>query len=226
MSGNSPNTTKRKLPSNHHDEKNKKTHVQVKAEKMDNSDMNSNCLCGICFDHKKETEMFRGSKCNHPFCADCISKHVAAQIQQNALKVNCPKPNCGVELEPEYLNPILPEEVIVRLESARCESLIAGLPKTYCPFKDCSVLLVDDGGEVVTTAECPSCHRLFCAQCLVPWHAGLNCKEYLTPADRKVEKDLDRKFLDLAKNNMWQRCPKCNFYVQRTSGCEHMACRF
>jgi len=34
---------------------------------------------------------------------------------------------------------------------------------TYCPFKNCSVLLVNDGDDVVTSAECPSCHRLFCA---------------------------------------------------------------
>ncbi|GJS10840.1 zinc finger, C6HC-type containing protein [Tanacetum coccineum] len=41
---------------------------------------------------------------------------------------------------------------------------IQGLNSTG-PFKDCSALLVDDGGEAVTSSECPHCNRLFCAQC-------------------------------------------------------------
>ncbi|GAU24887.1 hypothetical protein TSUD_116110 [Trifolium subterraneum] len=32
-----------------------------------------------------------------------------------------------------------------------------------CPFNDCSVSLLNDGSEIVIDAECPSCHRLFCA---------------------------------------------------------------
>nr|AFK40132.1 unknown [Lotus japonicus] len=85
--------------------------------------------------------------------------------------------------------------------------------------------MVDDGGEIVTNAECPSCHRLFCAQCMVPWHAGMNCEEFQKSGRVKGEEDLEKKFLKLAKRKKWQRCPKCSFYVQRRSGCEHMKCR-
>ncbi|CAL5195182.1 unnamed protein product [Lathyrus oleraceus] len=48
----------------------------------------------------------------------------------------------------------------------------------YCPFKDCSALLVNDGKQDVTSAECPECHRLFCAQCKVPWHGGIDCDDF------------------------------------------------
>ncbi|XP_057432494.1 uncharacterized protein LOC130725266 [Lotus japonicus] len=129
-------------------------------------------------DYKKHSEKFKGSKCKHSFCSDCISNHVAAQIQQNNLKVNCPEFNCGEELKQKNLQPILPKEVFDRWESVRCKSLISVGTKTYCPYKNFSVLTVDDGGEVLTSAECPSCHRLFCAQCLVPWHAGMNCEKF------------------------------------------------
>ncbi|GJR69092.1 RNA-directed DNA polymerase, eukaryota, partial [Tanacetum coccineum] len=40
--------------------------------------------------------------------------------------------------------------------------------KFYCLFKDCSALLVDDGGEAVTSSECPHCNCLFCAQWAEP----------------------------------------------------------
>ncbi|XP_061374008.1 uncharacterized protein LOC133316287 [Gastrolobium bilobum] len=181
--------------------------------------------CGVCFDFKPDSHMFRRCQCNHPFCTDCISKYVANQIQQNILKVNCPNPKCSVELKPKHLQIILPKQVIDRWESARCESSIAVSEKTYCPFKNCSVLLVNDGGKVVTSSECPSCHRLFCAQCKVPWHAEMNCNEFRKLKRSKIEKDLDTKFLELAKGKMWQKCPKCYMYVQRRSGCEHMLCR-
>ncbi|TKY47140.1 E3 ubiquitin-protein ligase RNF144A [Spatholobus suberectus] len=183
--------------------------------------------CGICFDYKPVSDMFKKGKCNHPFCTDCMSKHVATQIHQNILKVICPNPNCSVELKPEYLHTILPSEVIVRWESVRCESLIDGSEKIYCPFRDCSVLLVDDGREVVTSAECPSCHRLFCAQCRVPWHGRMTCKEFQRSKRNKGEKELDNKFFKLAKEKKWQKCPNpnCTMYVQRRDGCEHITCR-
>ncbi|KHN48374.1 E3 ubiquitin-protein ligase RNF14 [Glycine soja] len=113
------------------------------------SDQPSQFLCGLCFNDKPVSQMFKEGKCNHPFCTHCISKHVATQMHQNILKVMCPNPNCPVELKPEYFHNILASEVIVRWETVRCESLIVGLEKTYCPFKDCSVLLVNDGEKDV-----------------------------------------------------------------------------
>nr|GEV97123.1 zinc finger, C6HC-type [Tanacetum cinerariifolium] len=73
---------------------------------------------------------------------------------------------------------LVPKEVLDRWDNALCESLIKGSEKFYCPFKDCSALLVDDGGEAVTSSECPHCNRLFCARCKVSWHAGMDCEEY------------------------------------------------
>ena len=46
------------------------------------------------------------------------------------------------------------------VENALCESLILGSENLYCPFKDCSALLVDNGGQSVT---------LFCT---VGWQWG------------------------------------------------------
>ncbi|XP_061373993.1 E3 ubiquitin-protein ligase RSL1-like [Gastrolobium bilobum] len=184
----------------------------------------SKLFCGICFDFKPESDMFIRSKCNHPFCTDCISNYVATQIQKNVVNVNCPNPKCSVELKPKHLQPIMPKQVIDRWESARYESSIVGLQKAYCPFKDCSVLLVNDG-NVVTNSECTSCHRLFCAQCKVPWHAGTDCKEFQKLKRSEREKELDLMFCELAKLKMWQKCPTCSIYVESCGGCEHITCR-
>ncbi|VFQ87136.1 unnamed protein product [Cuscuta campestris] len=186
----------------------------------------SKFICAICFDEKPVSDRFKYSECNHIFCVPCLTKYAATQMHQNILKIICPNPNCSSELKPIHFQTSLPPEVIDRWETVRCESLIAESQKTYCPFKDCSVLLVDDGGEVVTSAECPSCHRLFCAQCRVPWHGMMTCQEY-QKAKRscKNERELDSKFFKLAEKESWQKCPMCKFFVQRHSGCEHIRCR-
>ncbi|PWA80518.1 Zinc finger, C6HC-type [Artemisia annua] len=182
-------------------------------------------FCDICMDTKKESEMFRNTKvCGHMFCFDCIRGHVAAKIQENITKVRCPDPNCKGVIGPEACRLIVPKEVLERWENSLCESLILGSEKFYCPFKDCSAMLVDDGGGAVTSSECPHCHRLFCAQCKVTWHSGMSCSEYQSL--KKGERDpSDIMLRDLAKNKKWKRCPKCNFYVELVSGCLHIRCR-
>uniref|UniRef100_A0A803NTI7 RING-type domain-containing protein n=1 Tax=Cannabis sativa TaxID=3483 RepID=A0A803NTI7_CANSA len=75
-------------------------------------------------------------------------------------------------------------ECMARWGMALCEALILGTEKFYCPFKDCSVMLINDGKEVITNAECPSCYRMFCAQCKVAWHDGIECGEF-----QKLNKD-------------------------------------
>ncbi|XLT45929.1 hypothetical protein HN873_038533 [Arachis hypogaea] len=93
------------------------------------------------------------------------------------LVMKCPEPKCKGILEPQNCISIIPKEVFERWENALCENLVlATSKKFYCPFKNCSAMLVnDDGNEVVTCPECPHCHRLFCAQCKVAWHGGIKC---------------------------------------------------
>nr|GEX41085.1 zinc finger, C6HC-type [Tanacetum cinerariifolium] len=183
--------------------------------------------CNICMEDKT-FEMFpnKGS-CGHLFCSDCISKHIDAKIKENITIITCPEPNCKNLIKPEVCRDrsLVPKEVLDRWDNALCESLIKGSEKFYCPFKDCSALLVDDGGEAVTSSECPHCNRLFCARCKVSWHAGMDCEEYQSLIKKGKIARSDSMLMDLAKNKKWKRCPNCNIYVERTTGCEHIACR-
>nr|GEW71611.1 zinc finger, C6HC-type [Tanacetum cinerariifolium] len=213
------------------------------------------------------------SKLLHMFCFECIRGHVSAKVTKNISKVRCPDPNCKGVIGPEVCWSIVPKEVLLQWEKALCESLIIGAekfycpfkdcsallvddvgetPKTrtgrgvqtatyvekntgcehiscrcgynfcyecndryvegaekfYCPFKDCSALLVDDVGETVTSSECPHCNRLFCAQCKVTWHSGMSCSKYQSLG--KDERDpSDIMLMNLAKNKNWKRCPNC-----------------
>jgi E3 ubiquitin-protein ligase RNF144 len=183
-------------------------------------------LCGICLDSVIDSKIFKNGSCNHPFCTTCISKYVKVQRQENKVKVNCPDPKCSVEFKPQHLQSILPTKIIVDWESAIYESSIPLNKKIYCPYKNCSLLLVNNEAENVTCCQCPSCHRLFCAQCKVPWHEDINCEEFQKlkkPLDE--EQQLDMKFLELAKTKEWQKCPRCSMHVEKSRGCIHMKCR-
>ncbi|MCL7035229.1 hypothetical protein MKW94_004768 [Papaver nudicaule] len=166
------------------------------------------------------------NSCTHVYCSECIAKHVASKIQENITQIKCPEFNCKETLEPYLCRDMIPWEVFDRWENALCESSILASHKVYCPFKDCSALLVHDDDEWMTIreTECPHCRRLFCAKCKVPWHSDMDCSEYqeLIKKGGAIE---DASLIKLAEQKKWKRCPKCNFYVEKTVGCVHITCR-
>ncbi|KAF5807864.1 putative transcription factor C2H2 family [Helianthus annuus] len=183
-------------------------------------------FCGICMDKKTASELFDNTGiCRHIFCSDCISQHVAVKIKENVTKVKCPDPKCKGVIGPEACRSIVPKEVLERWESILCESLIKESQKFYCPFKDCSAMLVDDGGVVVTQSECPNCNRLFCAQCKVAWHCGISCVEFQGSKKGKRNRDHDKLLIDLAKKKKWIKCSKCMLFVEKVGGCDYIYCR-
>ncbi|XP_042482744.1 E3 ubiquitin-protein ligase RNF144A-like isoform X2 [Macadamia integrifolia] len=181
-------------------------------------------VCEICVEQKSQSELFNIKGCTHSYCSECMVRYVASKIQENITSIQCPESNCKGVLEPEFCQSILPPEVFDRWGSALCESLFLGSPKLYCPYKDCSALLLDDGGVVVEESECPNCRRLFCAQCKVPWHSGIVCKEFQKLNENERARE-DIMLMQLAKQQKWQRCPKCKVVVERIDGCLYMKCR-
>lgn len=181
--------------------------------------------CSICMEAKPIKNMFKNQNCSHSFCEDCIARYLAAKIQENISRVNCPEPSCKGTLEAYQCTSIIPKDVFDKWENALCENSVLESQKFYCPFKDCSAMLVNDAKEVVTASECPHCHRLFCAQCRVSWHAGVDCREFQSLKNSEQGKE-DLLTMKLAKKKNWKRCPQCNYYVEKVHGCTHIICRY
>ncbi|XP_073051712.1 E3 ubiquitin-protein ligase RSL1-like [Primulina eburnea] len=184
-------------------------------------------MCEICADEKFTSDMFRVLGCDHSLCCVCAAKYVASKLQDNITGIKCPFTGCKGFLEPEHCHSILPKQVFDRWVDALCEAVVLESEKFYCPFKDCSALLVDERHgpkEVIMESECPHCNRLFCAECKVPWHSGATCAEFqkLTTDERSHE---DIMLVNLAKKKQWKRCPKCRFYVDKRDGCSIIRCR-
>lgn len=183
--------------------------------------------CAICMETVPGVERFAIPGCGHAFCAGCVRQYIAARVEENLLAVGCPDPGCrdGV-LHPEECRHVLPPPLFHRWGAALCDMALEEV-KFYCPFKDCSALMVDDtspGDAAVTNVECPHCNRMFCARCKVPWHDGVQCAEFqrLGEDERGREDLLLRK---VAQQRRWGRCPGCRMYVEKVSGCDSMHCR-
>lgn len=181
--------------------------------------------CDICVDDKSITnDMFKILGCNHSYCKNCITKYISSKLQENISRISCPVTSCYGVLEPHDCGSILPNDVLVRWGDVLCESMIMRYEKTYCPFKDCSALFIDECVDVVRDIKCPECRRYFCAKCKVPWHLGIVCEEFekLNKDEREIE---GLQLLQLVKSQEWQRCPSCRMYVGRSEGCAQMRCR-
>ncbi|CAJ1950667.1 unnamed protein product [Sphenostylis stenocarpa] len=172
-------------------------------------------FCGICMDAKTTGEMFETPNCYHAFCEDCVGRYVFAKVVENISEVKCPDPECSQVIESRHCRSVLTKEVFDRWEDNIRENLEFE-SQLYCPFKDCSAMLITDEEDVVSVSECPYCKRQFCARCKVPWHAGVDCIEF---------QGQDIHFEKLATKKSWKRCPKCSFYVESVGGCSRIRCR-
>lgn len=189
--------------------------------------LNNNFVCNICFEPKAAHQWFDIKNCSHGYCTECMVNYVISNLQENVTTIRCPDPYCASgSIEPENCDWILRQEVLESWESALCEAAIPSSQKFYCPFRDCSaMLIIDDGGsEVVRQSQCPHCRRLFCAQCKVAWHAEMECWEFQEVNDDERGKE-DIQLRNLANLEEWKRCPNCKFYVEKNTGCDFMTCR-
>ncbi|KAG1334388.1 putative E3 ubiquitin-protein ligase ARI11 [Cocos nucifera] len=187
----------------------------------------SKVYCGICMEEKFDCESFRMRGCSHLYCTSCVSQYVAAKVEENEVLIGCPDPSCETGfIELDMCQLILAPKVIDKWGSRLCEEILEPM-SFYCPYKDCSALLIHEGGinsEVIRESECPYCYRLFCVQCKVPWHPEITCEAYQQLGEHEKEEE-DLMLMKMAKSQHWQRCPKCKFYVERIDGCNYMRCR-
>ncbi|KAG7018238.1 putative E3 ubiquitin-protein ligase ARI5, partial [Cucurbita argyrosperma subsp. argyrosperma] len=177
----------------------------------------STTLCTICTDTKSASEMFTSTGCSHTFCADCISKHIAAKLE-DSMAVKCPEPKCAAVLEPEMCDSFVPKEVLERWGDALLKAMLLKWKMVYCPFKDCSAGMVDE--EDMEAVECPECWRMFCAKCGVGWHGDMNCTEFQRLLKNGGVDREEEMTMKLADERKWKRCPHCKILVEKIEGAD------
>ncbi|XP_059650168.1 E3 ubiquitin-protein ligase RSL1-like [Cornus florida] len=175
----------------------------------DDEEKASTFTCKICTEEKlpTSTKKFKNNKiCVHSICTDCIAKYIKVNIEEhNPAKIRCPSLFCGQMLDPLSCTRIIPAQLFDKWCDVLCDWTLQGLDTCYCPYRDCSALIVNACGGGVRRSKCPRCKRLFCFRCKQPWHPGYGCEDH--QSDSIIE-----------KRNNWMRCPTCKHCVELTEG--------
>ncbi|KAM7279927.1 hypothetical protein ACFE04_007061 [Oxalis oulophora] len=178
--------------------------------------------CEICVEPVSTTRKFRNNNlCSHPFCIECIAKYIEVKILDNTAQIACPGLNCQQSLDPVSNMSLISKPLFSKWCDLLSEESVLNIDKSYCPNRECMMMVVNECGDSVKKANCPNCKQVFCFQCKKSWHAGFKCEESeLMMSDRN-----DILLGMLIEKNKWQRCPVCRHCVQLRKGCKFVKCR-
>ncbi|XP_061351907.1 E3 ubiquitin-protein ligase RSL1-like [Gastrolobium bilobum] len=193
-------------------------HGHVEANKaIDVQAQGKEITCMICIEPFSRGKLFKNNeRCVHPFCMDCIAKHIEIKVENNTGNIPCPALNCEQLLDPIFCRSIISEQLFVKWCDALCNSAVLEIQdRSYCPYQTCSALVINEcKGKSVKKVQCPNCKQYFCFKCKTSWHAGYKCKENGQHRDRN-----DVLFGELVERNRWRRCHKCGHFIERVGGC-------
>lgn len=82
----------------------------------------------------------------------------------------------------------------------------------FCPIPNC-----EGFGKRKNKKEkyitCSEGHK-FCFHCLKKWHGWKSCQN-----------EIDKDFEKYKKSKLLKKCPKCKYWTEKFSGCNHMKCQ-
>ena len=118
-------------------------------------------VCEICVEPRHLDVSFNIKGCAHFYCIECTIKYIELKLDDNVTRIPCPVTNCQGLLEPDFCRDILPRDLFNRWGKALCESSFLGSEKFYCPYKDCSALLINDGKKLLRISHVPFARENF-----------------------------------------------------------------
>ncbi|XP_020892021.1 probable E3 ubiquitin-protein ligase RNF217 [Exaiptasia diaphana] len=198
-----------------------------------------NVPCFVCYLHGSSSNAVMVRDCCKGFlCADCLRCHIETKIKQAIVKIVCPLEDCDSFVPNEEIKELACPELYLKFEQFLVDIEQNPNVKT-CP--NCSRIFTF---EPPTTEEpeansnktsksierkkisertkvtCDDCHLVWCFECQAPWHYGMTCKDF-----GKGDKSL--KIWAKNKGQFFRnatRCPKCQIFIQKFAGCDHMVC--
>jgi len=73
---------------------------------------------------------------------------------------------------------------------------------------------------------CPMCKKRYCMQCKVEWHKGSTCEEYQKwSLENGLADEFTGDYLKKVAGTTMQKCPRCNNWIEKSEGCNHMTCK-
>ncbi|KIY47629.1 hypothetical protein FISHEDRAFT_20521, partial [Fistulina hepatica ATCC 64428] len=152
--------------------------------------------CPICFDDVSSPFEL---DCGHSYCAACLRHYL----------FSCENSNSSETMFERLLQRSF--TTYVEKNSNRFG---------YCQGPDCTQIYARDTGKAIIS--CPTCFRQTCASCDEEAHEGMTCEERRIASDPTEQERLNDIW---ARDNGIKRCPRCHIWLEKTEGCNHIACR-
>ncbi|KAM3129174.1 hypothetical protein pb186bvf_018729 [Paramecium bursaria] len=168
----------------------------------------SNKICQICIQRIDEQAVLR---CDHLLCVSCLDSYIKNKILNGQVQsIKCPA-GCGTEFTDQEILTSIGEEYYHKYKKfKRIKEYEKYTNGKWCPKAECDQFVFRVGKQQIL--EC-KCGQNFCFSCGNPEHGKLTC-----------EQALDQSFQQAVNEYSIHRCPKCNYYIQKNYGCNHMTC--
>ena len=184
-------------------------------------DYESSICCMICFDNFPLDEMLFCHICELYNCFHCLSSHTDSQILEGKVHLVCGGDSCTRALPDEMISAFSPKLMPIYIKN-KVELENNPNMKT-CP--SCHKVESVSDKIVERKIRCSLCNVVWCFNCHAPWHSGMTCKSYQNDKVGPGKKALKYWAKSNGRiNSNARKCPKCHFYIERISGCDHMTC--
>ncbi|KAJ6598016.1 hypothetical protein B0H10DRAFT_735207 [Mycena sp. CBHHK59/15] len=194
---------------------------EAEEEAVDLPRINADNACPICYDEISHPVTLG---CRHTYCMACLSHFLTTAVDTKLFPLKCMgnEATCGIPIPLPTIEKFLPTPQFHRLLDVAFQRYVEEHPREfkYCKTPDCSqVYRCNVDGTAMT---CPSCFLSICSSCDDEAHEGMSC------AERRLQSDpgeQERRNEEWATTNGVKRCPTCSVWIEKTEGCNHMACK-
>ncbi|GAB6027524.1 hypothetical protein CHUAL_001772 [Chamberlinius hualienensis] len=181
--------------------------------------------CQICLEHRW---MYNRPCCDFPVCYLCLKTYFTLKVNEGIVKIECCNNKCETVVHrdeiSEYLDPADKQRFYQFLADVNSDPWMKTCPQCSHVTKFANVkpkqITSTKKYPIRSRLVCTECNLPWCFNCHAPWHPGFTCKQY-----RKGDR-LTRSWANEIHHGQLnaQKCPRCQVYIQRTTGCDHMHC--
>ena len=178
--------------------------------------------CVICLEEFSIHDHFPLETCNDFYHTKCFNEYLLSQINQRRFPITCPQ--CKKTLEDQDIYERIDPQSYKNYTKFLLDGFVSTHASEYscCPTPDCPYVFVANGQSFY---QCEVCKKQYCLTCRVEYHNKMNCKQYQQTIIDKKTALADTEFLNFVKGTNYKQCPNCKFWVEKSSGCNHMTCR-
>lgn len=175
--------------------------------------------CGICYNEGVDGYSM---PCGHSFCEACWRSYLIAwfnQRQSSIMKITCPQHDCCMRLTSTDIQ-FIHSELSTNWQDSYLSSFVEkSTHYRRCTGPDCRMVafLRDPPDQMCRPVTCGSCDSSFCFTCGEAPHEPARCDAF------------QEWNLIFSTNSFWVKkhskpCPSCKAPIEKTDGCNHMAC--